>query len=122
MRQTQVEELRGALRAVYPLTALPVAISLAFLDSAQYGATLTTSIKVETRLLGTERQGEVPTAILDVAGLVLNDQGKPVSTFSKRVTVRGTVKGGVAELPDFFFYNHFSMMKPGIYQVRVAWT
>jgi VWFA-related protein len=120
VRQTQVEELRGALRAVYPLTALPVAISLAFLDSAQYGATLTTSIKVETRLLGTERQGEVPTAILDVAGLVLNDQGKPVSTFSKRVTVRGTVKGGVAELPDYFFYNHFSLMKPGIYQVRVA--
>ena len=119
-RKTPLEELRGALRAVYPLTSLPVSISLAFVDTAQYGATLTTSIKIDTKSLGTEPQGEVPTATLDVAGLVLNDQGKSVSTFSKRVTIRATVKGGVAELPDNFFYNHFSMMKPGIYQVRVA--
>jgi VWFA-related protein len=119
-RKTPLEELRGALQAVYPLTALPVSISLAFLDSAQYGSTLTTSIKIATNSLTTEKQGEVPTATLDVAGLVLNDQGKSVSTFSKRVTVRATIKGGVAEMPDNFFYNHFSLMKPGIYQVRVA--
>ncbi|HSQ24848.1 MAG TPA: VWA domain-containing protein, partial [Pyrinomonadaceae bacterium] len=120
VRKTPVEELNGALRAVYPLTALPVSISLVFLDSAQYGATLTTSIKIATDSLATERQGDVPTAILDFAGLVLNDQGKSVSTFSKRVTVRASIKGGLAQLPDNFFYNHFSLMKPGIYQVRVA--
>jgi VWFA-related protein len=120
VRKTPLEELRGALQAVYPLAALPVSISLAFLDSPQYGSSLTTSIKIATNSLSTEKQGEVPTATLDVAGLVLNDQGKSVSTFSKRVTVRATIKGGVAQLPDYFFYNHFSLMKPGIYQVRVA--
>ncbi len=120
VRKTPLEELQGALRAVYPLRALPISISLAFLDSPQYGASLTTSIKIATDSLTTEKDGEVPTAILDVAGLVLNDQGKSVSSFSKRVTVRATIKGGVARLPDNFFYNHFSMMKPGIYQVRVA--
>ena len=120
VRKTPVEELNGALRAVYPLTALPVSISLAFLDSAQYGATLTTSIKVTTNGLTTEPQGDVPVAVLDVAGLVLNDQGKSVSTFSKRVTVRAGIRDGVAKLPDNFFYNHFAVMKPGIYQVRVA--
>ena len=119
-RKTPLEELQGALRAVYPLTSLPVSISLAFVDTAQYGSTLTTSMKVATRSLATERQGDVPIATLDVAGLVLNDQGKPVSTFSKRVTVKATIKDGVAQLPDNFFYNHFLMMKPGIYQVRVA--
>ncbi len=62
----------------------------------------------------------MPTATLDVAGLVLNDQGKSVSSFSKRVTVRASNRSGVAQLPDNFFYNHFSLMKPGIYQVRVA--
>ena len=119
-RKTPVEELRGALSAVYPLKALPVSISLAFLDTAQYGATLTTSIKIATDSLATEPQGDVPTATIDVAGLVLNDQGKSVSSFSKRVTVRAGTRGGVAKLPDSFFYNHFSLMKPGIYQVRVA--
>jgi hypothetical protein len=99
---------------------LPVSISLTFLDSAQDGATLTTSIKIATDSLTTERQEEVPTAVLDVAGVVLNEQGKSVSSFSKRVTVRAGIKGGVAKLPDNFFYNHFSLMEPGIYQVRVA--
>lgn len=119
-RKTPLEELNGALRAVYPLTALPVSISLAFLDSPQYGATLTTSIKISTDSLTTEKEGEVPTGVVDVAGLVLNDQGKAVSTFSKRVTVRATMKGGEAKMPENFFYNHLSLMKPGIYQVRVG--
>lgn len=119
-RKPPVEELRGALQAVYPLTALPVSISLTFLDIAQYGATLTTSIRIATDSLATEIQGDVPTGVVDVAGLVLNDQGKSVSSFSKRVTVRGGIKGGVTQMPDSFFYNHFSLMKPGIYQVRVA--
>lgn len=119
-RKTPIEELNATLRAAFPLPALPVAISLAFLDTAQYGATLTTSIKIDTDSLGTAREGEATTALLDVAGLVLNDQGKSVSTFSKRVTVKATDKSGVITLPDNFFYNHFSVMKPGIYQVRVA--
>jgi VWFA-related protein len=120
VRKTPLEELQGALRAVYPLPGLPVSISLAFLDSPRYGPSLTTSIKVGTNTLTTEKQGEVPTAVVDVAGLVLNDQGKSVSSFSKRVTVQAANKGGVVKLPDNFFYNHFSIMKPGIYQVRVA--
>lgn len=120
VRKTPAEELNAALRAAYPQTSLPISISLAFLDSAQYGGTLTTSIKIATDALTVERQGDVPTAVLDVAGLVLNDQGKSVSTFSKRVTVKASIKGGVAEMPANFFYNHFALVKPGIYQVRVA--
>jgi hypothetical protein len=108
------------LRATYPQTALPVSISLTFLDTAQDGATLTTSIKVATGSLTIESQAEVPAALLDVAGVVLNDQGKSVSTFNKRVTVRASIKDGVVKLPRNFFYNHLSLMKPGIYQVRVA--
>ena len=119
-RNTPAEELNGALLANYPLTALPVSISLKFLDTPQDGATLTTSIKIVTKSLTTDRQEEVPTAVLEVAGVVLNDLGKSVSTFNQRVTVRTSIKGGVATLPENFFYNHVSAMKPGLYQVRVA--
>src|SRR5262249_15154079 len=119
VRKTPTEEINAALRAVYPLTAVPVSISLAFLDTAQYGGTLTTSIQIATDGLTFEPQGEVPTAVVDVAGVVLNDQGKSVSTFSKRVTVRAGSKSG-ASLPNNFFYNHFALIKPGLYQVRVA--
>jgi VWFA-related protein len=120
VRKTPTEEINAALRAVYPLTSVPVSISLAYLDTAQYGGTLTTSIKIETNNLTFERQGEVPTAVVDLAGLVLNDQGKSVSTFSKRITVKAGTTGGTVQLPNNFFYNHFALIKPGIYQVRVA--
>jgi len=120
VRKTPIQELNGALSTIYPLTALPVSISLAFLDTAQYGATLTTSIKVATSDLATERQGDVSTAVLDVAGVVLNEQGKTLSPFSKRIIIKATVKDGVAKLPENFFYNALALMKPGVYQVRVA--
>src|SRR5262245_2858822 len=120
VRKTPTEEINAALRSQYPLTALPVSISLVFLDTAQYGGTLTTSIKVQTNSLATEKQGEIPVGVVDLAGLVLNDQGKSISTFSKRITVKATTTGETIQLPDHFFYNHFSLVKPGIYQVRVA--
>ena len=120
VRKTPNEEINAALRAPYPLTSLPVAIALTFLDSAQYGGTMTTSIKIATSSLGLERQGEIPTAVLDVAGLVLNDQGKSISSFSKRITIRANANGKPGQLPENFFYNHFSIVKPGLYQVRVA--
>jgi VWFA-related protein len=120
VRKTPNEEINAALRAPYPITSLPISIALTFLDTHQYGGTLTTSIKIETSALGLERQGEVPTAVLDVAGLVLNDQGKSVSAFNKRVTIRANSKGVLGQLPETFFYNHISLIKPGLYQVRVA--
>lgn len=83
-RKTPPEELNAALGALYPLTALPVSIALTFLDTPQDGATLTTSIKIATDSLITESQAEGPTAVVDVAGVVLNDQGKSVSAFNKR--------------------------------------
>jgi VWFA-related protein len=115
------EQINAVLRAPYPTSSLPVAIALNFLDTTQYGGTLTTSIKVGTRSLAVESQaGASPTAVVDVAGLVLNDQGKSVSTFNKRFTIKITPNGAAIKPPDNVFYNHFALIKPGLYQVRVA--
>jgi VWFA-related protein len=115
------EQINAVLRAPYPTSALPVAIALNFLDTTQYGGTLTTSIKVGTSSLAVESQaGAPPTAVVDVAGLVLNDQGKSVSTFNKRFTIKITPNGAAIKPPDNVFYNHVALIKPGLYQVRVA--
>jgi VWFA-related protein len=115
------EQINAVLRAPYPTSSLPVAIALNFLDTTQYGGTLTTSIKVGTSSLAVESQaGAPPTAVVDVAGLVLNDQGKSVSAFNKRFTIRITPNGAMIKPPDNIFYNHFALIKPGLYQVRVA--
>ncbi|PYS69725.1 MAG: hypothetical protein DMF73_14190 [Acidobacteria bacterium] len=120
VRKTPADEMNAVLRSQYPLTSMPVAISLSFLDTAQYGGTLTTSIKVGTSSLTLEPQGDAPTAVLDMAGFVLNDQGKSVSTFNKRFTIRAAANNPNGKPPETIFYNHFALIKPGLYQVRVA--
>src|SRR5207244_131363 len=74
-RKPANEEITATLRAPYPASSLPVSIALNFLDTAQYGNTLTTSVKVGTSSLVVDSGTGTPTAVVDVAGLVLNDQG-----------------------------------------------
>jgi VWFA-related protein len=113
------ELMAEAIRAAYPKSDLPVAISLNFLDLASSGLSLTTSIKVKTASLVLDNQGE-HMAVIDLAGGVFDDQGKPVSSFNKRLTIRAKATNANTAPPDSVFYHHFSTVKPGLYQVRVA--
>jgi hypothetical protein len=118
-RKPSNEEINSVLGALYPATAMPVAISLSYLDTAQYGGTLTTTIRVGTGSLALDPQPSGALAAVDVAGLVLNDQGKSVSSFNKRFTIKPTTNNA-DKLPENIFYNDFALVKPGLYQVRVA--
>src|SRR5215831_16924232 len=119
IRKTPADEINNLLRAQYPATTMPVAIALNFIDTAQYGGTLTTSIKIGTGALTLEKEPDGSLASLDLAGVVLNDQGKSISSFNKRFTIKsGTAASN--KPPENIFYNHFAMVKPGLYQVRVA--
>jgi len=119
-RKPPSEELGAALRSPYPKSELPVSITLNFLDVPQYGATLTTSVKVATSSLVLEVQGGPPQAILYASGAIFDDQGKSVSTFNKRFTIIANPANTIPGPPESFFYNYFAIIKPGLYQVRVA--
>ena len=120
IRKTPNDEINSVLRAQYPTLTMPVAIALTFIDTALYGGTLTTSIKVDTRSLTLEKQPDGSMAAVDMAGWVLNEQGKSVSTFNKRFTIKAAATNTNNKPPENMFYNHFSIVKPGLYQVRVA--
>ncbi len=109
-----------AMHAVYPKTELPVAISLSFLDLAQAGPTLTTSIKISTNSLVLEAREGQQLAAIDIAGVVYDDHGKSVSGFNKHLTIKAKSTDPNTGPPDNVFYNHFCAIKPGLYQVRVA--
>lgn len=118
---TPLNDLIGnAMRSPFPKGDLPVAISLNFLDLAQVGPTLTTSIKISTLSLVPEALGDQFQAEMDVAGGVFDDRGKPVSTFNKHVTIKAKSGDAKSRLPDSVFYNHFCVIKPGLYQVRIV--
>jgi VWFA-related protein len=119
-RKPPNEELGDALRSPFPKNELPISITLNFIDVPQYGATLTTSLKVSTSSLVLEAQEGPPQAILDVTGAIFDDQGKSVSAFSKRFTIKANPANATLEPPESFFYNYFAIIRPGLYQVRVA--
>ena len=116
--KTPNDEIRTVLSAPYPTTKIPVAISLNFLDSVQLGGTLRTAIKVGTESLALDPQPTGAVAALDVAVVVLNDQGKSVSNFTQRFDIKPARNSN--KPPESVFYDHVAPVKPGLYQVRVA--
>jgi VWFA-related protein len=112
-------DLRGALNDSHSTQALPLQLSLICLDTPANGPVLTTSIQAPTDFLSYGNEGRDP-ASLDVAGVVLNDQGKRVAVFKTELKVNpaSASEGGPAS--SNVIYNNRSPLKPGIYQVRVA--
>jgi VWFA-related protein len=118
--RTPIDELRATLRSQYPVGALPVSVTLNFLNMPQRGSVLATSLKITTSGVGLEPVGATQAAHIDIAAVILNDQGKVVSSFENRVTINVNSNDPKALPPDSLSYNHLSAIKPGLYQVRVA--
>src|SRR5712691_5640779 len=81
-----IDELRATLRSLYPEGALPVSLTLNFLNIPQRGSVLATSLKIATNRVVLEPVGGTQTAHIDIAAVILNDQGKVVSSFENRLT------------------------------------
>src|SRR5207237_5353338 len=95
-RKEPSELLSDALRAKYPLSALPVSLTLNYVDVPQYGSSLTVSLKVVTDSLQYEGAADSRFANVDIAGAILDTQGKTASTFSKRLTIKPAAGGATA--------------------------
>ncbi|MBV8858764.1 MAG: VWA domain-containing protein [Acidobacteria bacterium] len=114
-------DLRAALLAPAGRRGLPTALSTSFVDVPGSGPVLTSSVEVGTDALDYGADGKQPASV-DLVGVVLNDQGKQVSTFSKRLTVAPTAPSATAaagEQPGVI-YNHKAPLAPGLYQVKAA--
>ncbi|HVS83205.1 MAG TPA: VWA domain-containing protein [Pyrinomonadaceae bacterium] len=118
--RTPIEELRATLRSQYPVGALPVSVTLNFLNVPQRGSVLAMSLKITTSRVVLESVGATQAADIDVAGVILDVQGKVVSSFENRLTMKVNSTDVKSPPPDSLSYNHFSAIKPGLYQVRVA--
>jgi VWFA-related protein len=114
-----IDELRASLRSLYPESALPVSLTLNFLNIPQRGSVLATSLKIATNRVALESAGATQAAHIDIAAVILNDQGKVVSSFENGLTMK-VDSADKSPPPDSVLYNHFSTIKPGLYQVRVA--
>ena len=109
--------LMSALSASSARTDLPLKLDVSFIDVPNSGPVLTAATLMSTDVLGYGTDGKQPAAI-DLAGVVLNDQGKQAGSFKTRVNVK-PVQNASVHNPGVI-YTHKLPMKPGIYQVRVA--
>jgi VWFA-related protein len=111
-------ELRSALGAARPLSALPASLSVGFVDTPDEGAVANVSICLDpeaSELLGAQADGR---AALDVAGVIYDDRGQFVTGFKQGVSVARRAAG--AEPREQIVQSHQVKLGPGLYQVRVA--
>jgi VWFA-related protein len=109
------EQLLGALGALYPQRALPVSLSVGYMQAT--GPVLKLSMQTERKALVLDPQGPAKQAFLDVIGAAVDDRGIIV-TFKQVVTVVPESSAPGAETG--VVWNQQLNVKPGLYQVRVA--
>lgn len=110
--------LISALGAPSARKGLPTTLAVSFVDVPGTGPVVTASTQLATDALGYGPDGK-QTASIDVAGVVLNDQGKPAGSFKTRLKVSPSAQANVIANAGVI-YSHRLPLKAGIYQVRVA--
>jgi VWFA-related protein len=110
-------DFRAALAAPAGRRGIQTALSTSFVDVPDKGPVLTTSVEVGTHTLDYGADGKQPAAV-DLVGVVYSEQGKPVTNFSKRLTVAPS-ESASGEQPGVI-YNHKAPLAPGLYQVKAA--
>jgi VWFA-related protein len=109
--------LMSALSAPSARTGIPTKLSVSFVDVPGSGPVLTAATQIPTDVLGYSTEGN-HAASVDLAGVVLNDQGKPAGSFKTGLNVAQMSSAGAKD--PSITYNAKVPLKPGLYQVRVA--
>lgn len=118
--KTTNDELREAITAPYPIGALPTQLDLVYLDIPAKGLTLTASMQIATQFVGFEQAGDKQRAAVDIAGVVMNDQGKPAASFVDHLDISANAPSSPTSTHPNIIYNYQAHLAPGLYQVRVA--
>jgi hypothetical protein len=110
--------LISALSAPSARIGIPTLLSVSFVDVPNSGGVMTAAAQITTDVLGYGGDGKQAAAV-DLAGVVLNDQGKQTGSFKTRLNIAQLSQvAGTKDTP--VVYSHKLPLKPGLYQVRVA--
>jgi VWFA-related protein len=116
--QTTDDILLNAIKSRLPLNALPLSVFASFANDKTVGSYVTISMEVDKESLAFTTIGGKESALVDVAGIVYDDRGKPASSFKAQLTINPT--GATTTSRPGIAFNHQMPLKPGLYQVRVA--
>ncbi|HEX8846499.1 MAG TPA: VWA domain-containing protein [Pyrinomonadaceae bacterium] len=114
--RTPDDELRAALASLYPLRALPVALSAGYVNTAKGGTVLQASMQIDTDALRSDPERQGQRTEVDVLGVAIDDRGA-LSSFKQKVTIDPEAKTSGNRA---IVWNQQLPLAPGLYQVRVA--
>ena len=111
----QDDELRAALGALYPVRALPVALSVGYMNSPKGDMLLLASMQIEAEALTRDPSSEAGKTEVDVLGVAIDDRGA-LSSFKQKLTINDEASAQGRPI----VWNQQLTLAPGLYQVRVA--
>lgn len=110
-------ELSAALAAAVPVREVPTTLSVGY-ELADKGEVLvTTLVSVPLDALGTDASGK---AAIEVAGYVVNLDGKIGARFAERLNVTTAQSSPGPDGRGQVLYRHQIKVAPGLYQIRAA--
>ncbi|HKC64159.1 MAG TPA: VWA domain-containing protein [Pyrinomonadaceae bacterium] len=118
--KTSDDELRSAIKSLYTQSALPTHVALTYMDAPNAGPMLTVSTLVDTEFIGFDKGENSEKGAVDILGVVLNDQGKSVASFSGRLNITAKSPSTPESKRPDVLYNYPVKLPPGLYQARVA--
>ncbi|HKR02335.1 MAG TPA: hypothetical protein VJT09_16785, partial [Pyrinomonadaceae bacterium] len=111
--------LNETIGAPYPRRDFPTQLSLVYVDMPDKGAVLTASMQLAREFINFDQTADSRAALVDLAGVVLDERGKQVARFRDRLTI-SLISPSDESLRRDLTYNFQTPLKPGLYQVRVA--
>ncbi len=111
-------ELISAIKTVAPLSFLPTKVSATYLDQPKTGTVLMTSVEVSRTRMSFENNSNAQAAVVDVIGVIVNEQGKSVSGFQSNLYIPA-LQSGPPDKPVISTIET-KQLPPGLYQIRVA--
>jgi VWFA-related protein len=113
--------VQKALSATFPITDLPTALSVSYMDLPQDGTKLITVTEVMSSVLFTDNPADKEPREIEVTGVVLDDDGKPAGSFNGRLPAQNEASADQARPQEkTVFQVARTQIKPGLYQIRVA--
>ena len=118
--KSPVAEIRKVMFSAYPNRDIPISLNLSYANTPNKGSMLTAYMQIPHEFLSfVATANGKQTAIVDVAGTVLNDKGKPGAAFSNRLSIQAASIEAANNGQDLG-YGYAVYLGPGLYQVRVG--
>ena len=118
--KTPQEQLRAAIGAPYPERAIPVAISLNYVNTPDNKMLLSTSLQIPSQFISFTPDEGKHKGIVQIAGSVFNEKGQSGARFEDQITINAMSMTSIKEGNESVAYTYPVTVEPGLYQVRVA--